>query len=161
MNKRDWHEQMRDRACSLAGGICQQCGRSALGYDGVIHHLKYLPECYNRTVEDLMREKVCVWLCRACHDTIHIAENHAEAMADHRKTGGYCRCCGELEFGIWDRARTLKIDYPLCRKCLRARQRSGKESAAGQLDLISANSESESRLGHAGPIRRHYGRRAR
>jgi hypothetical protein len=136
MNKRVWHEEMRDRACAWAGGTCQTCGQSAQGFDGVIHHLKYTPGCYGELVEELMRQNICVWLCRQCHDKIHIAEDFAEAGADHRKSGGYCKHCGELEFGIWDRARTLKIDYPLCKKCWRTQQAGDKEIAAGQMTLL-------------------------
>ena len=134
-HKRVWHETMRPRACAFAFNKCERCGKSAEGFDGVIHHLKYPSDCYQRSVEDLMREKICQWLCRPCHDAIHVTDNFEETE-DRKKSGAHCKFCGELTFGVWDRARTLGIDYAICRKCLVRQKEEDKKDKAGQLKLF-------------------------
>ena len=127
---------MRPRACAFAFGQCQRCGKPAKDLDGVIHHLKYPAGCYQRNVEDLMREKICQWLCRPCHDAIHLTDDFEVSQEDRNKSGAHCKICGDLIFGAWDRARTLGIDYPICRKCLAKQRAEEKLDKAGQLKLF-------------------------
>jgi hypothetical protein len=134
-HKRAWHETMRPRACALALGKCQSCGKPAEGLNGVIHHLKYPTGCYEQDVEDLMGQKVCQWLCRSCHDAIHVIDNFEEAQ-DRKKSGAHCKICGDLIFGAWDRARTLGIDYAICRNCLAKQKKEEALDKAGQMKLL-------------------------
>ena len=131
-----WHLEMRPRACAYAFGKCQRCGKTAEGYDGVIHHLSYPAGCYKRTVEDLIREGICQWLCRNCHNAIHITESWEEAQTDKMKRGAHCTICGELTFGVWDRAKTLGINHAICKKCMRRQRRETSEDQSGQLKLL-------------------------
>ena len=80
-------------------GNANDVENSAESYDGVIHHLSYPAGCHKRNVEDLLREKICQWLCRTCHDAIHITESWEEAEKDKMKRGAHCAICGELTFG--------------------------------------------------------------
>ena len=134
--KRAWHERMRPRACDYSGGKCQGCGQAAEGANGVIHHLKYPTGCYHRDVEDLIRERICQWLCRKCHDAIHVTEAFAEAQNDSMKRGAHCKICGKLSFGVWDRAKYLRIDFPICKRCSRKRMREQQLEKAGQMNLF-------------------------
>ena len=127
---------MRPRACEIAVVKCQQCGKPAKDLDGVIHHLKYPAGCYGRNVEDLMREKICQWLCRPCHDAIHITDNFEEAQESREKSGAHCKICGALDFGVWERARTLGIDYPICKKCLSKQKSERKIDESGQMKFF-------------------------
>jgi hypothetical protein len=132
--KLEWHKKMRARACDYSSGVCQKCGAKTDILHGVIHHRKYPAGVYEREVEELMDEGICVWLCRECHQKIHIAETLDESK-EHLKSGGYCKHCGELVFGGWDRAKTLGLDYCICRKCYKARKRIEQQEEAGQLRL--------------------------
>jgi hypothetical protein len=133
--KRAWHEAMRPRACVLASGRCQRCDKPAQGMDGVIHHLKYPAGCYQQNVEDLMREKICQWLCRSCHEAIHVTDNFEETQ-DRKKNGAHCKICGKLSFGVWDRARNMGIDYPICKRCLRKQRKQERIDKSGQLKFL-------------------------
>jgi len=134
-DKRVWHDVMRPRACAFAVGKCQRCGKSAEGFQGVIHHLKYPEGCYGRPVEDLIRERICEWLCRQCHEAIHITDEWADAQ-DQKKSGGHCKICGKLAFGVWDRAKTLGIEYPICKRCLSQQRHEDKINKSGQLKFF-------------------------
>jgi hypothetical protein len=134
-NKLEWHKRMRYRACNYATETCQKCGRKTDIQHGVIHHAKYPPGVYTRDVEDLMEEGICVWLCRDCHNKIHIAHTFEESK-DHLKSGGYCKHCGKLVFGCWDRARTLGLDYCICRRCYKKMKSVKQQEESGQLRLF-------------------------
>lgn len=133
-NKLDWHKRMRARACTYAGEVCHRCGVATDISHGVIHHTRYPPGIYERDVESLMNEGICVWLCKHCHQEIHLAESLEESL-DPLKSGGYCEHCGELVYGGWDRARTLGLDYCICRKCYKRMKATKQQEAAGQLRL--------------------------
>lgn len=135
-HKKAWHEMMRPRASLFASEKCKNCGKTTEGLNGVIHHLKYPARCYERSVEVLMRENICQWLCRTCHDAIHVSDNFEEAQEDRSKSGAHCKICGDLIFGAWDRARTLGIDYAICRKCLSKQKAEQKIDQSGQMKFL-------------------------
>ena len=134
--KREWHDAMRERACVFAGAICQRCGRHTGVHDGVIHHWKYPAGVYERDVEELITEGICAWVCKECHNKIHIAYTLEESKHP-LKNAGYCKYCGELAFGCWDRAKTLGLDYCICRKCYNQGKSRRRQIDAGQLKLFT------------------------
>ena len=78
---------------------------------------------------------ICMWLCRLCHDEQHTASSIAEA-GEPLKRGGYCRHCGQHVYGGWDRAKTLGLDYCICRKCYKKMKGISQQVKAGQLSLL-------------------------
>lgn len=133
--KLDWHNRMRLRACTYARESCQKCGKVTDILHGVIHHTKYPEGVYTHDVESLMDEGICFWLCKQCHFQIHIAYT-LEESEDHLKRGGYCKHCGELVFGGWDRAKTLGLDYCICRLCYIRMKVIKHQNEAGQLKFF-------------------------
>ena len=133
--KLDWHIRMRVRACVYSSETCQKCKKPTDVAHGVIHHLKYPPGVYEKDVEPLIDEGICMWLCKACHNQLHIAETLEESKG-HLKSGGYCKHCGELVFGGWNRAKTLGLDYCICKKCYKAMKALRKQEQAGQKRLL-------------------------
>ena len=129
--KHDWHSQMRLRACVYSSETCQHCKKHANITRGVIHHIKYPPHVYEREVEALIDEGICLWLCKTCHNQLHLAKTIDESK-NALKSGGYCKYCGKLVFGGWDRAKTLKLDHCICKECYRAIKALQKKEKAGQ-----------------------------
>lgn len=120
MNKRKaWHLMNKNKAWHYAQKRCQSCEKLTIPPGGAIHHLKYLPHCYEDDVcvIDLMDQNICKWLCHTCHRKIHTAKTFEESQKNHHKTAGYCFVCGKHTYGCWNRAITLKIKKCLCRDC--------------------------------------------
>jgi hypothetical protein len=70
-------------------------------------------------------------LRKKCHNQLHLAQTMEESK-NTLKSGGYCKCCGVLVFGGWDRAQTLGVDYCICKKCYCAMKAAQKQEKAGQ-----------------------------
>lgn len=133
--KREWHKKMKARACQYAGEKCQNCHKSTRVSSGVIHHLEYPAGVYEKDVEELIDDEICVWLCRECHLQIHLAHSLEESQ-QHLKNGGHCQYCKKLVFGGWDRAKTLGLDYCICKGCYKAIKAIEKQKSTGQLTLF-------------------------
>lgn len=133
--KRQWHDKMRSRACAYSCQKCQICGAFANVSRGVIHHTKYPEGVYSHDVEQLIDEDICQWLCKQCHQKTHIAYSLEESN-NSIKNAGYCKHCGDLAFGGWARAKTLGLEYCICRKCHKFRKNIEKQIEAGQLTLF-------------------------
>ena len=132
--KAEWHARMRERANRYANGRCSACQKETTVTTGVIHHLSYPAGVYQRDVEELIEEDICVWLCHPCHDQIHIAST-AEDFAQFKR-GGYCHYCGRLNFGGWERNKLLGLEHCICRKCFKSMKKRLQQKAAGQLSLF-------------------------
>ena len=129
---------MRERAWHNANGICAVCQSQIELHYGVIHHTVYPAGVYEREVEMLMEEGICVWLCRACHEQMHIAQALEETNGSV-KNAGECFYCGRTAFGGWERARTLGIDHCICRSCYQARVHRRQAEESGQISLFGTD----------------------
>ncbi|MCB0080773.1 MAG: F420H2 dehydrogenase subunit FpoO [Caldilineaceae bacterium] len=134
-DKRAWHEEMRNCACDYAGQQCMQCKMVTPVYQGVIHHTSYPVGVYERNVEDLIEQGICLWLCRSCHEAAHLAETEEETRSSV-KNAGVCHHCGKVAYGGWDRAHSLGLDYSICRKCHRSIVQRQRAENAGQIGMF-------------------------
>lgn len=128
MNKRkEWHLANKNKAWEYANNRCQECQKITIPPGGAIHHLKYLPNCYEKNVcvIEMMDENICKWLCHRCHREVHTAKTFKESQEAHEKTAGYCSICGKYAYGCWNRAISLGIKKCLCRDCYEDYKRSG------------------------------------
>ena len=134
--KKHWHKIMKPRARHRAKGICQQCNTPTPTLkSGVIHHTAYPAGVYEREVESLMDEGICIWLCRRCHEQAHIATDFDETRGDV-KNAGNCEYCGKVAYGGWERGRTLGLDICICKPCLKQMRARERREQAGQLRLF-------------------------
>lgn len=135
LQKREWHNTMRQRACDYSQGICGLCKKITLPVGGVIHHLGYPSGVYSIDVEVLIDQKICIWLCRECHEKIHITDEIEKSGAG-KLNAGKCHLCGRICFGGWDRAKMLGIKECICRKCYRANKKRDKAIENGQTSFF-------------------------
>lgn len=136
--KKQWHLSMRQRAFEYANKICKQCQETTSLKGGVIHHTAYPVGVYERCVEKLIDEGICEWLCRLCHEKVHLALDFDETRGNVRNAG-FCNSCGKIAYGGWDRGRGLgdnDEDICICKSCLKKRRSREKKEQAGQLRLF-------------------------
>lgn len=131
IRRREWHDEMRQRACDYSQGICNLCGKLTDIRHGVIHHLAYPPGVYEVDVETLINDKICVWLCRECHENVHYTDKIENSGAG-KLNAGECHICGKICYGGWDRAKTLKISQCICKKCYRVNKNRAEGVKHGQ-----------------------------
>lgn len=132
--KMEWHSKMKERAHKYSEGRCSSCQKVTTVKTGVIHHLSYPAGVYERDVEELIEEDICVWLCLPCHQEVHMAASAAEA--GHMKRGGHCHYCNRLTFGGWERNKLLGLDHCICRKCFQSIKQRLRMEAEGQMNLF-------------------------
>ena len=123
--KRDWHNEMRQRACKISQGICGICKAATDVEHGVIHHQSYPSGVYEVDVEILIDRKICIWICKECHKLVHFTDN-IENSGSGKLNAGNCHICGKLCYGGWDRAKKLGTKQCICRRCYKAKKRAGE-----------------------------------
>jgi hypothetical protein len=133
--KYEWHNSMRQRACDYSQGICGLCKKTVDVKTGVIHHSAYPPGVYEIDVEVLINEKICVWLCKECHEKVHYTDKIENSGAG-KLNAGKCHICDEICYGGWDRAKTLGIDKCICKKCYRANKKRTEAIKKGQTSFF-------------------------
>lgn len=141
MDKRKkWHLANKEKAWHEANKRCQKCEKLTTPLNASIHHLKYLPHCYEEDVcvIEMMDNNICKWLCRTCHEETHEAKNFKESREVHEKKSGYCFVCGKYAYACWDRAVGIGIKKCLCRSCFKDHKKDGGglyETSFSQLSL--------------------------
>jgi hypothetical protein len=142
LQKRKWHDEMRQRACDYSHGICSSCRELTDISHGVIHHLAYPAGVYKIDVEILIDKNICIWLCKECHQKIHYTDNLAKSSAG-KLNGGKCHFCGRICYGGWDRAKTLGITQCICSECHQARKKREKLIQQGRARMMDENEFNE------------------
>ena len=133
--KREWHDEMRQRACDYSQGICDSCEKITNISNGVIHHLAYPAGVYEIDVEILIEKNICVWLCKECHEKVHFTDK-IENSGSGKLNAGNCHLCGRICYGGWDRAKTLGITQCICIRCHRANKKRAKVIQQGQTEMF-------------------------
>jgi hypothetical protein len=135
IHKREWHNEMRQRACDYSQGVCSWCKTLTDINHGVIHHYAYPSGVYEIDVEMLIDTKVCVWLCKECHEKTHFTDRIENSGAG-KLNAGKCHICGKLCYGGWDRAKGIGISQCICKKCYRKNKKREEMIRQGQDSLF-------------------------
>lgn len=130
-----WHKKFKPAAARYAKEICHHCKHHTPEDEGVIHHESYSPGVYKQHVIHLMKNGICVWLCKDCHQEEHRADCVEDGIKT-QQTGGECYFCGRYNYNGWKRARQRGDDKNICRRCWRSGKKERKREESGQLSLL-------------------------
>ncbi|MEZ4638768.1 MAG: hypothetical protein R2873_27380 [Caldilineaceae bacterium] len=134
-DKRAWHEEMRNCACDYAGQQCMQCKMVTPVYQGVIHHTSYPVGVYERNVEDLIEQGICLWLCRS-YEAAHLPETEEETRSSVKNVPVFVITAAKLPMARMGSCSFAGLDYSICRSATaRIVQRQRAENA-GQIGMF-------------------------
>jgi hypothetical protein len=117
-SKSEWHKANKPSAVEIYNGRCGICNELTGIEQGVIHHYSYPAGVYLQNVKDLIDKKICVWLCKACHEDIHTPQNEDELENGFYKILGKCSICSSKTDNGYERAKIYNSDVKcLCKFC--------------------------------------------
>lgn len=117
-SKRIWHDQNREKAWLYSNKICGECKGITEFDEGLIHHTAYPHGVYERQVEELIDNDICIWVHKTCHDLLHTANSLEEAKTGFFKIKGTCDICNNITVRGWQRAKDLNLTIEcICEFC--------------------------------------------
>lgn len=118
ISKRIWHDQNREKAWIHSNKTCGECKQITECDEGLIHHTAYPHGVYERQVEELIDNNICIWVHKTCHDLLHTANTPEEAKTGFYKIKGTCDICNNITVRGWERAKDLNLPIEcICEFC--------------------------------------------
>ena len=132
--QKKWHIENKVSVLNYFEGICQNCSKVCLVYEGAVHHKTYKNvnglSVYEAPLTELFSNNIIIWVCHRCHGEIH----ETEVIDQSTKIRYECFICGNKE-GLMERSKLINFDKPLCKYCFR-QMRDEKSLPSKQLKLF-------------------------
>lgn len=134
LKQKEWHKNNKVSVLNHFKGICQNCSKICLIYEGCVHHTTYRNidgiSVYEAPLVELLNRNIVIWICHKCHREIH----ETEAIDSVTKIRYECSVCGNNK-GLMERSELINFDKPLCKDCFRL-MRDEKNLPLKQLKLF-------------------------
>lgn len=134
LKQKKWHINNKALVLNHFDGICQNCSKKCVLYEGCVHHKTYRnvngASVYEVPLIELFKNDVIIWVCHKCHREIH----ETEKIDQTSKVRSECSVCGNSD-GLMERSQLINFDKPLCKDCFRI-MRDGKSLPLKQLKLF-------------------------
>ena len=136
MNKALWHNENRSLAYNHFNKECSKCKKKSRSIkNGVIHHISYDnindKSVYAFDALFLISIGVITWVCKKCHNDIH----STDIVNGKTKILKECAFC-KIRYGDIDRANSIDLLEPICRKCFDGLKEQKKLKENGQMSLF-------------------------